>query len=183
MKRLTEASPRLIARIAASFYVMVFVTGIYALFVRTRTGMVAGMIAGVFYIAVTVLFFFIFKPVSRNVSLLAAILSIAGIVIGPLGMFVHALSYVSPLVFFGCYCLLIGYLILRSTFLPRILGVLMLFASLGWLSFIWQAFAMSLAPYIFLPGVIGEGMLTLWLLVFGINEERWKEQARRTDPT
>jgi hypothetical protein len=177
MKRIAESSPRLISRIAAAFYVMVFVTGIYALLTRT---MAAGLVAGVFYIAVTVLFYFIFKPVNRNLSLLAAILSLLGIVIGPLSMFVRPLSSISPLVFFGFYCLLIGYLILKSTFLPRILGVLMLFAGLGWLTFLWQSFALSLSPYIFLPGVIGEGLLTLWLLVMGVNEERWKEQARAT---
>lgn len=180
MKQIVETSPRLIARVAGAFYVLVFVTGIYALLVRSRMGMAAGLIAGVFYIAVTVLFYFIFKPVNRNLSLLAAILSLLGIAIGPLSMFVHSLSYVSPLVFFGFYCLLIGYLIFKATFLPWILGVLMLFAGLGWLTFLWQAFAISFSPYIFLPGIIGEGMLTLWLLVFGLNEERWKDQARVT---
>lgn len=42
----------------------------------------------------------------------------------------------SPLLFFGPYCLLIGYLILRSTFLPRILGVLMALAGFGSLAFL-----------------------------------------------
>jgi len=177
MKRISEASPRLIARLAAAFYVMVFVTGIYSLVTRT---MAAGLIAGVFYIAVTVLFYFIFKPVNRNLSLLAAILSLLGIVIGPLSMFIRPLANLSPLVFFGFYCVLIGYLILKSTFLPRILGMLMLFAGLGWLTFFWQAFAIALVPYIFFPGIIGEGALTLWLLVFAVNQQRWKEQARAT---
>jgi hypothetical protein len=145
-----------------------------------QSGYAAALIAGVFYIAVTALFYFIFKPVNRSLSLLAAVLSLLGIVIGPLSQFITALSFISPLVFFGFYCLLIGYLILKSTFLPRVLGVLMLFAGLGWLTFFWQAFAISLSPYIFFPGIIGEGMLTLWLLVAGVNEERWKEQARAT---
>jgi hypothetical protein len=180
MNKFVEASPRLAARIAALFYVVVFVTGTFSLFVRNKVGYAAGLVAGVVYIAVTVLFYFIFRPVNRKLSLLAAILSVTGIVIGPLSIFVRALSIVSPLVFFGFYCLLIGCLILKSTFLPRFLGVLMLFASLGWLTFLWQSFALSLAPYIFLPGIIGEGMLTIWLLVFGVNEQRWKEQARLT---
>jgi hypothetical protein len=180
MNKFVEASPRFAARVAAVLYVMVFVTGIYSLLVRNRAGYAAGLIAGAVYIAVTVLFYFIFKPVNRRLSLLAAILSVTGIVIGPLGIFVRAFSVVNPLVFFGFYCLLIGYLILKSTFLPRFLGVLMLFASLGWLTFLWRSFAFSLAPYIFLPGIIGEGMLTIWLLVFGVNEQRWKEQAGLT---
>ena len=167
------------ARIAGGFYVVVFGTGIFALLVRGAVGNAAGLIAGVFYIAVTVLFYFIFKPVNRNLSLLAAILSLMGIVTGPLSLLIQSLSYINPLVFFGFYCLLIGYMILKSTFLPRFLGIVMLFAGLGWLTFTWQAFAISLSPYNFLPGIIGEGMLTLWLLVFGVNEQRWKEQDVR----
>ncbi|HMG72660.1 MAG TPA: DUF4386 domain-containing protein [Pyrinomonadaceae bacterium] len=90
---------------------------------------------------------------------------------------VHAVSYINPLVFFGFYCLLIGYLIFRSTFLPRILGVLMVFAGLGWLTFLSPPLADSLSPYIFIPGLLGEGALTLWLLIMGVNVQRWKEQA------
>ncbi|WP_266172199.1 DUF4386 domain-containing protein [Dyella subtropica] len=86
-------------------------------------------------------------------------------------------AYKVGLVFFGLYCLLIGYLIFRSTFLPRILGVLMAFAGLGWLTFLQPLLASHLWPYIALPGFIGEGSLTLWLLVMGVNGQRWKEQA------
>ncbi|HEX6188655.1 MAG TPA: DUF4386 domain-containing protein [Pyrinomonadaceae bacterium] len=180
MKALTE-SPRFIARIAGLFYVLVFVAGIYSLFDRSSIGLAAGMVAGVFYIAVTVLFYFIFKPVSRAVSLTAAIVSLAGIVIGPLSFAVKPLAAISPLVFFGVYCSLIAYLIFRSTFLPRFLGVLMAFAGLGWLTFLSQSFALSLSPYTFLPGIIGEGALTLWLVVFAVNEERWKEQLASSE--
>ena len=86
------------------------------------------------------------------------------------------------LVFFGFYCLLIGYLIFRSTFLPRILGAAMTLAGLGWLtgsfaSFLSPPFAIHLFPYIMLPGMLGEGALTVWLLVKGVNEQRWNEQA------
>jgi hypothetical protein len=176
-ERIAEASPRLTARIAGLFYLMVFVTGIFSLFVRSRLGLAAGLLAGLLYIVVTLLFYFIFKPVNRSLSLLAAILSLTGCVIGPVGRFVHAVSHINPLVLFGFYCLLIGYLILRSTFLPRILGVLMMFAGLGWLTFLSPPLAKYLSPYIFVPGIIGEGALTLWLLVMGLNEQRWKEQA------
>ena len=79
-------------------------------------------------------------------------------------------------VFFGFYCLLIGYLIFRSTFLPRILGAGMAFAGLGWLTFLSPALAHHLVPYILAAG-IGEVSLTLWLLVAGVNAQRWNEQA------
>ena len=81
------------------------------------------------------------------------------------------------LVFFGFYCLLIGYLIWRSTFLPRILGVLMMFAGVGWLTNLWAPLASSLFPYNVAPGMLGEGALTLWLLAMGVNARRWNEQA------
>jgi len=177
MKRSAETSPRFKARIAGAFYLLVFLTGGVALFVGGRLGSAAGLTAGACYIAVTLLFYGVFKPVNRNLSLLAAFISLVGIIIGPLSR-LHLVPFtINPLVFFGFYCLLIGYLIFRSTFLPRVLGVLMMFAGLGWLTFLSPPLAKYLTPYIFIPGLLGEGALTLWLLVMSVNEQRWKEQA------
>lgn len=156
---------------------MTFVTGGIAFFVRGTVGFVAGLVAGACYIVVTLLFYYIFKPVSRELSLLAALISLAGCLIGPVGLFVRAASRINPLVLFGFYCLLIGYLILRSTFLPRLLGGLMVLAGLSWLTFLSPQLAKSLSPFNFLPGVVGEGALTVWLLVKGVHAERWKRQA------
>src|SRR5262249_41860980 len=116
--RIKEASPH--ARTAGVFYLLTFVTGIYGMQVRSVLGLAAEVIAAACYVAVTLLFYFIFKPVNRSLSLLAVIVSLMGCVIGPLGMMIHVLSRINPLVFFGVYCLLIGYLIFRSTFLPRL---------------------------------------------------------------
>ena len=182
MKTIAGRSPRVIARIAGAIYVLVFVSGIFSLLVRSGIGVAAASLAGLLYIAVTVLFYFIFSPVNRGLSLLAAVISLLGIIIGPLSLFVHALSVISPLVFFGCYCLLIAYLIFKSTFLPPALAWLMMFAGLGWLTFLAPTFANSLSPYVFFPGLIGEGSLTLWLLVMGVNEQRWQEQAGEAPP-
>ena len=72
------------------------------------------------------------------------------------------------LVFFGLFNLLIGYLIFRSTFLPRILGVLMALAGLGWLMFLSPRLANHLLTYIKVLGILAEASLMLWLLVKGV---------------
>ena len=83
------------------------------------------------------------------------------------------------LAIFGLCCMLVGYLIYRSTFLPRILGVLEVIAGVGYSTYLWPPLANYLHPYNLVLGV-GELALGLWLLVFGVNVERWKEQARAT---
>ena len=176
MERITESSPRFKARIAGILYLLTILTGALALvFVSGR--LFANLVATACYIAVTLLFYYLFKPVNRSLSLLAAFIGLAGCAIGALSSFDLAPTNINPLVFFGFYCLLIGYLIFRSTFLPRILGALMAFGGLGWLTFLSSPLADSLSPYNLAPGIIGELTLTVWLLVKGVNAQRWKEQA------
>lgn len=82
------------------------------------------------------------------------------------------------MVFFGWYCILIGYLIFRSRFLPRILGVFMAIAGLSYQLFLSPPLANYLFPYVVKPaGALGELSLILWLLVMGVNNQRWREQA------
>ncbi len=82
------------------------------------------------------------------------------------------------LVFFGLWCVLIGVLILRSTFLPRVLGALSVIAGLGWMTFLSPPLAQRLFfPYIAGASALGELPVLLWLLVFGVNDKRWNEQA------
>jgi hypothetical protein len=78
----------------------------------------------------------------------------------------------------GFSCLLIGYLIFRSIFLPRILGVLMAFAGFGWVNYLAPSLAKHLSPYNLALGLLGQESLMLWLLVMGVNVQKWKEQAR-----
>ena len=86
------------------------------------------------------------------------------------------------LIFFGCVCLVLGYLIFRSGYLPKALGVLMQIAGLSYLT---NSFALLLAPTfadrifpaILVPAFVGEASLCLWLLVKGVNVEKWKLQA------
>jgi MFS family permease len=91
-------------------------------------------------------------------------------------------AYNIGFLFFGLHCLLVGVLILRSIFLPRLVGALMVSAGLGWLtlslaSLLSPPLVRSLFPYILVPGFLGEASLTLWLLVSGVNVLRWQEQA------
>jgi len=176
LERMAEASPRFKARIAGVFYLLTFVTGMFAL-VLVNGRHVANLAGTACYVAVILLFYHLFKAVNRSVSLLAACLGLVGCAVGALSSFHLAPLRINSLVFFGFYCPLIGYLIFRSIFPPRILGVLMMFAGLGWLTFVSARVATYLSPYNMLPGIVGEGALTLWLLAMGVNGERWKKQS------
>jgi uncharacterized protein DUF4386 len=84
--------------------------------------------------------------------------------------------------FFGLHVITIGYLIRRSAFLPRILGALLLITGVCYLTnsfaqFLAVPFRGYLLPLVALAGLGGEGSLTGWFLVKGINLQRWKEQA------
>jgi hypothetical protein len=77
------------------------------------------------------------------------------------------------------FCILIGYLIFKSTFVPKVLGVLFALAGVALLTFLYMPLASSLIPYNLAVDALGELALTLWLLVKGVNAERWQEQASR----
>jgi hypothetical protein len=85
--------------------------------------------------------------------------------------FLHLRTLASQigLVFDGLFLLLIGYLIIRSTFLPVILGALTALAGLGWLSYLAPPLANQLQPYVQILGFIAEAALMLWLLVVGVS--------------
>ncbi len=80
-------------------------------------------------------------------------------------------------IFFGVWLLLIGFLIFKSTFLPRILGVLVSVAGLAWTIYIVPPVAVQLFTFIAAASALGEIPLELWLIVRAVNEQKWKEQA------
>lgn len=94
-------------------------------------------------------------------------------------MFLRLSSYAFDIhvAYFGIWCILTGILIFRSTFLPRILGILLTIAGLGWSLYLCPSIAVPLFPVIAVLSAIGEVPLELWMIVKGLNEQRWKEQA------
>jgi hypothetical protein len=174
-----------------------------------RAGLAADLIANALYLAVTALFYGLFEPVSRRISLLAAFLGLVGCTVqifggifrlaslvvlgdGPwshsfnmdqlqavafLCIKLHAGMFNFSLVLFALYDLLLGWLIFKSTFLPRALGVLLIVAGLGWLTFVWPPLATALVSYVLPLGALAEIVLMLWLLVRGVNVPVWKKMA------
>lgn len=95
----------------------------------------------------------------------------------------HGLGYNISIVFFGLHLLLLGWLIVKSNFLPRTIGILLAIAGLCYLVnsfaiFVAPAFATLLSSFILLPGLVGEGALALWLVIIGVNAGKWREQAQ-----
>ena len=233
MEPIAAASPRLKARIAGVFYLLTILTRMFVeIFVRNRLvvpddaaatatnimaheplfrlGFAGDIIAFASYVALTALFYELFKPVNRSLSLVAVFFGLVASVVQAISSLFHlaplvllgGASYLSVftveqlqalalvflrlraaayhnigLVFLGLYCLLVGILTLRSTFLPRILGVLMVLAGLSYVLFLSPPLVRSLQPYILVFPAVGQISLTLWLLVMGVNVQRWKEQA------
>ncbi len=172
-------SPQANARVAGVLYLVNIATSLITFSGKGNRSIIvaSGLAATVAYIAVTVLLYYLFKPVSARLSGLAALFSLAGCIVGVLNPR-HVLPFrIHSLVFFGLYCLMIATLILQSTFLPKLLGVLMAIAGLGWLTFVSSALAASLSPYHYIAGGVAEGLLALWLVIMGVDAARWNEKA------
>ncbi|MDQ6825712.1 MAG: DUF4386 domain-containing protein [Candidatus Eremiobacteraeota bacterium] len=172
--RIAGASPRLKARVAGAFYMINVVLSLYAFFPArgSHLGHVATLVAAAAYLVVTLLLYVLLKPVSTSLSLLAAFFSLEGVAHSEDSLF-----------FFGFYCILLGYLIFSSAFLPRAVGVLTVLAGLGLLTnalapLVAPALAHVLSPYGFSLDA-GEIVLALWLLVMGVNVPKWEEKANR----
>lgn len=174
-----------------------------------RLGFVLSVMTVPFHLVWAVLFNGLFRPVNRNVSLLAGFVMLMACMMWTLSSLLYlapllvlqgkiALSAFAPeqmqavvltllklnafaydigLVFFGFWYVLIGYLIFRSTFLPRIIGALGVLAGFGYLTLLWQPLAHYLYPYNLALAGPGEISLLLWLIVRGVNARKWKETA------
>ena len=238
MERFDQVSPRSQARITGVVYLVYFVSaivgeiflqqaGISALTPATadaatlsskmlehqvalQTGVAIGLISIVLYVAVTALFYQLFKPVSGTLALLALAFGIVAMVISAFGTLFELAPLVVlqssssgfsqeqlqglalvllkwgekvgpvSLIFSGFFQMLNGYLMFRSGFLPRIFGALLALAGLGWMTFLVPPLASYMLTPLEVLGVIGEVPLMLWLLIVGLDSRRWTERARVT---
>ncbi|MEP6549842.1 MAG: DUF4386 domain-containing protein [Gemmatimonadales bacterium] len=177
-----------------------------------RLSFAAIFLGSICYLGVTALLYELLRPVNRSVALFGALAGLCGIALGGAGTVdelgaiallkdaLHAApatanqlqtivqvslrqpEFTISMVFFGCQIASIGYLILRSTFLPRIIGGVLM---LGGSSYVITSFAKiltpaigaQLAPLVIPIAILGEGTLTLWLLIKGVNVEKWREAA------
>ena len=94
----------------------------------------------------------------------------------------HDVAFNIALIFFGFTCVVNGYLIFKSGYLPKFVGVLMQIAGLSYLTACFAAlfapaFADLITPFILLPPLIGESSFCLWLLIKGVNVAKWKERV------
>jgi Domain of unknown function (DUF4386) len=175
-----------------------------------RLGFASSLLGVAFHLGWGFLFYQLFRPVNKSVSLCAAFVILvtcaiqavtALLYLAPLLVLtagsslsaltqeqLQALAYMflklnglamdTNLVFFGLWCVLTGYLIFRSSFLPRILGVLLAIDGLGWMTYMWPPLGHYLFPAIAVACGLAEIPLQLWLLIFGVNNERWKAQVQ-----
>jgi hypothetical protein len=174
-----------------------------------RIGFVADVVAFASFVAIAALLYVLLKPVSRSVSLVAALFAVVASIAQAFSSVFHlaalfvlgdsaylrvftaeqlqaaalmllkirAIGYHNiGLVFLGAYLLLIGWLAYRSTFMPRLVGLLAAIAGLAYMPFLWPPLAKVLLPRLLIPAGIGQMVLMLWLLIAGVNVQRWLER-------
>jgi hypothetical protein len=90
----------------------------------------------------------------------------------------HNIAFNIALLFFGCTCIVNGYLIIKSTYLPKAIGILLQIAGVCYLiacsaALLAPNLANALLPGILLPVLVGEASFCLWLLIKGVNVDKW----------
>lgn len=103
-------------------------------------------------------------------------------VLANLALKAHGVAFNVALLFFGLTCLVNGYLIFKSGYLPKAVGLLMQVAGVGYLVSCFAALFAPAAAAVLLPAVlllpfIGELSLCLWLLLRGVDVAKWNTRA------
>lgn len=156
-----------------------------------QLGVALGLVSTSLYLALVGLFYRLFRPVNSTVALLALVFGVMGCAVTAFGtvlqhaplvvasaepklalvfLKVNAQALHVALVFFGTFQLFLGYLIYRSNFLPRLIGVLIAVAGVGWLTALGPGLPSPLAIVVAVLGGVAEGALMLWLLVYGVRQ-------------
>jgi hypothetical protein len=178
-----------------------------------RCGIAGDLVMHLTDVPSIVLFYVLLRPVSKDLSLLAACFNLVqtsmlvankvtlSAALSLLTASPHALDtpqlqqmalssltlhedgFSIGLVFFGVTCLVTAWLIYQSGYLPRTIGIFQAIAGLCYLinSFsliLSPTFAQKLFPFILLPAALGELGTCLWLLIKGLNVEKWNERQR-----
>ena len=166
------ASPKLTARITGLFYLVTVFASLYEHFLAGSSpfGQAARLVSGSSYLTVIWLLYLLLRPAGRDLAILAALFGLVGVAKSD-----HSIA------FFGVYSALVSLLILRATFLPRFLGVLMMLAGLGLLvnvygPLLWPTIP-RVASAVGFTLDAGEIVFALWLAIVGVNQERWRVQA------
>lgn len=193
-------SPRTWARTAGVVYLLVILLGAFAIGAVPspqghetlyRIGLAAHAAVLSLNMVLAAIFYYLFKVVSRLGAMLVVLFTILGTAVEGAGLVNQLASYSSAQVqaayviqqtVFAFYGITAGYLIYRSTFLPRFVGVLLAIGGLSYLAYSFAAiiapsFAGHLVPWIQLPSGLGEISFCLALLIVGVNVGRWNERA------
>jgi hypothetical protein len=236
--RTVNTSPQVYARICGVLYLINIACGLFGeIFVRGhlivagdalatahrimaseflfRCGVVGDLIMHITDVPMTVIFYVLLRPVSKDLSLLAALfgmlqtavliankLNLVTVLLllggsnylkafdpnqlqalASLSLALHEYGFGIGLVFFGVSCLVTAYLLFRSGYFPRTLGV---FQGIAGVSYLINSFAQLLSPLlaakmfpaIVLPAFIGELATCVWLIVKGVNISKWDERVR-----
>jgi hypothetical protein len=168
-----------LARAGGFCWLMTIVTGSIAM-TGGSLGVAANLAATLFYLAATVYVYVLLRPVSNRLSHIAALFSYVGCALSILRVLQLAPPRPNPLALFGVHCILVGGLIYKSTFIPKVVGALLVIGGLCWLTFAAPAISSRLAPFNMIPGFVAELTVSLWLLIKGVNVARWDEMARAT---
>lgn len=175
------------ARSTGAVYLVYFVSTITgALLVgggHSIAGRAVALAADLFYVLLVLLLSRLLIPVSRALAGVALVLGLAGSAVTVIGEFHRGPGHfpINPLALFGPFCIVVGLLIARSGFLPRVLGVLIVVAGAGWLAFLVPMLPKLVRFFIEGLGFVAELALMLWLLLAGVAEDRWRARAAAND--
>ncbi|MFZ0548058.1 MAG: DUF4386 domain-containing protein [Candidatus Promineifilaceae bacterium] len=235
--RMTETSPFVYARIAGVLYLIITIAAVFAHMYMPDQLIVAGdaaktaenilaseslfkfggigaeLVILLSEVMLSILLYYLLKPVNQTLSLIAAVSRLAMTTIHGLNLLnyffvlqllkggdflstfepnqIHALmnlfldahsyGFTIGIAFLVPHVLILGYLIFKSGYFPKLLGVLFLLAGIGYL--VDTTGLLFLPSYQTTPGIIAmviaiaEIAFPIWLLVKGVNFDRWQSRT------